>query len=123
MYVRRLVYYFIFLVSLFFEVSCGTKKTEEGRTLSHAEMVSTLMDVYLAEQKASFITAQHDSSELLFKQLNAKVFASHNIQDSVFKKSFDYYLARPKELEAIYTTLLDSLNLRERKITSTTTEQ
>ncbi|HPM30358.1 MAG TPA: DUF4296 domain-containing protein [Chryseolinea sp.] len=123
MQVKRLVYYFILLVSLFLEVSCGGKEEKSEKVLSQAEMVSTLMDIYIAEQKSTFITTKQDSSEFIFKKLNAKVLESHNVQDSVLKKSFDYYLAHPKEMEAIYTAIVDSLNLREQRITSQSTDQ
>jgi len=81
-------------------------------------MVSTLIDVYVAEQKIERLSVPRDSGEFLFKKLNAKVLEAKNVQDSVLKKSFDYYLARPKELEQIYSALVDSLNLREQRVIS-----
>jgi hypothetical protein len=41
-----------------------------------------------------------------------------NTKDSVFRKSLDYYMARPRTLEHIYTALIDSLNLREQRIST-----
>ena len=40
------------------------------------------------------------------------------MSDSVFKKSFDYYMDRPKEMELIYTALVDSLSLMEQRFDS-----
>jgi hypothetical protein len=118
MQVKRYLYYFTFLILLFEAVACEPKKEVEGRILSQHEMVNTLLDVYITEQKVTVLTLPRDSSELLFKKLNAKVLESRNVPDSVLKKSFDYYLARPKELEKIYTALVDSLNLREQRSAS-----
>jgi hypothetical protein len=103
---------------LFFGLSCGQKKESEGQILSQREMVSTLIDVYVAEQKIQALNVPRDSGEFLFKKLNAKVLESKNVQDSILKKSFDYYITHPKELEQIYSALVDSLNLREQRVTS-----
>lgn len=81
-------------------------------------MVSALLDVYVAEQKIVMLNLPRDSAEFLFKELNAKVLESKNVSDSLLKKSFDYYLANPKQLEEIYSALVDSLNLREQRSTT-----
>jgi hypothetical protein len=116
--VKRFIHYFIFFVLFFSGLSCGAKKEAQGRILSQPEMVSTLIDVYVAEQKIERLNVPRDSGEFLFKKLNAKVLEAKNVQDSVLKKSFDYYLAHPKELEQIYSALVDSLNLREQRVIS-----
>ena len=115
---KRFIHYFIFFALFFSGLSCGTKKEPEGRILSQREMVGTLIDVYIAEQKIQALNISRDSGEFLFKKMNAKVLEAKNVQDSVLKKSFDYYMARPKELEQIYSALVDSLNLREQRVTS-----
>ena len=86
--------------------------------LTRPEMVSALLDVYVAEQKIVILNLPRDSAEFLFKKLNAKVLESKNVSDSLLKKSFDYYLANPKQLEEIYSALVDSLNLREQRSTT-----
>ena len=111
-------YYFIIFLILVSNTACETKSKVEAGILSHPEMVSTLMDVYLSEQKIISLNLKRDSAEFLFKKLNAKVLESRNIQDSVFQKSYDFYLAHPKELEEIYSALVDSLNLRQQRLVS-----
>ncbi len=115
MQVKRLLYYFIFFAFLFLTTACGSKKESEKGVLTRPEMVNTLLDVYVTEQKIVMLNLPRDSAELLFKKLNAKVLESKNVSDSLLKKSFDYYLANPKELEEIYSALVDSLNLREQR--------
>ena len=44
-----------------------------------------------------------------------KVFEKAAISDSLFRKSFDYYMERPREMELIYTALVDSLQLKEQR--------
>ncbi len=115
---KRFIHYFIFCTLLFSGLSCGVKKAPEEQILSQREMVSTLIDVYIAEQKIQMLSIPRDSGEFLFRKLNTKVLEAKNVQDSVLKKSFDYYMAHPKELEQIYSALVDSLNLREQRVTS-----
>ena len=86
--------------------------------LTHPEMVKTIIDVYVAEQKVTALNLKRDSAEFIFKKLNAKVLEANHVQDSVLKKSFDYYLGHPKEMEEIYSAVVDSLNLREQRIIS-----
>jgi hypothetical protein len=116
--VKYYLYYFIFFAFLFCSTSCGTKRGREQGILSHSEMVHALMEVYITEQKVTALTLPRDSSAILFKKLNERVLDSLHVQDSVLKKSYNYYLDRPQELEDIYTALVDSLNLREQRAVS-----
>jgi hypothetical protein len=81
-------------------------------------MVHALMNVYITEQKVTALTLSRDSSAVLFKKLNERLLDSLHVQDSVLKKSYNYYLDRPLQLEQIYTALVDSLNLREQRAVS-----
>jgi hypothetical protein len=44
------------------------------------------------------------------------MFAKLGVSDSVFKRSFDYYMDRPREMEQIYAALVDSLSLKEQRL-------
>ncbi len=101
------------MVCVFFLlISCG-KEERPNDILTPAEMVSTLTALYLTEAKVGGIPVTRDSSMRIFDYFGTKTFDSLGIADSVFKKSFNYYLDRPKEMEEIYAILIDSLNLRE----------
>jgi hypothetical protein len=47
--------------------------------------------------------------------MGKKVFQNAAVSDTVFRKSFDYYMERPREMELIYTALVDTLQLREQR--------
>lgn len=91
---------------------------KDPSVLSHEEMVKILTEVYLTEQKVNRMGLPHDSAEHEFERFKRMVFGQKNISDSVFRKSFDYYMDRPKEMELIYTALVDSLSLREQRFDS-----
>lgn len=78
-------------------------------------MVSTLTDIYMVEEKVNRLGLVRDSAEKVFDSLRVRVFRNSPYPDSVFKRSLDYYTDRPKEMEMIYTALVDSLQLREQR--------
>jgi hypothetical protein len=95
--------------------SCAGEKKSSG-ILTHDQMVEVLTDIYVAEQKTSKLSLGTDSSLVVFERLKGKVFQKTGISDSIFKKSYEYYVDRPVELEHIYTALVDSLSLQEQRL-------
>lgn len=87
--------------------------------LSEPDMVKVLMEIYIGEEKISRAAIPYDSVTRLSPLLRQRILNRINIPDSVFKKSMDYYMANPKQLERIYTVLVDSLSLREQSMPAT----
>ena len=81
-------------------------------------MVKILTEIYLTEQKINRLGVSRDSGEHEFERFKKGVFERVGVSDSVFKRSFDYYMDRPKEMEMIYTALVDSLSLMEQRFDS-----
>jgi len=105
------------LVVLFLCVSCS----EGGKAddiMTKEQMVKSLMEIYLSEQKITRLALPRDSSERQFERFKQIIFERAGVSDSVFRKSFDYYMDRPKEIEMIYTALVDSLSLMEQRLES-----
>jgi hypothetical protein len=105
------------LVVFVFCLSCieGGKPDD---ILTKDQMVKALTEIYITEQKVNRLGLQRDSADRQFERFEQLVFKKVGIADSVFKKSFDYYLDRPKEMHMIYTALVDSLSLMEQRIDS-----
>jgi hypothetical protein len=96
--------------------SCGgDDRNAVQPILSHNEMVKALTEIYLAEQKVNRLGVPRDSAEREFQRFKKVIFKKVGTSDSVFKRSFDYYMDRPREMEQIYTTLVDSLSLMEQR--------
>lgn len=93
--------------------ACSIGREKHSDIMSHAEMVKTLMDIYVAEQQVARLSLTTDSATKVLYQLKSKIFEKTKVSDSVFNKSFNYYVDRPAELEEIYVTLVDSLTLKE----------
>ena len=98
--------------------SCGDSDRSKNDILTREEMVKALTEVYLAEQKVNRLGLPRDSAEREFGRFQQFVFEKIGVQDSVFKRSFNYYMDRPREMELIFTALVDSLSLMEQRIES-----
>lgn len=95
--------------------SCSKKEQAPEGILGKEEMVKTIQEVLLAEEKVNRLRLSTDSAKKVFTALREKIFEKTGVPDSVFNNSMNYYMDHPKELEQIYTALVDSLNLKEQK--------
>jgi hypothetical protein len=98
--------------------SCSDSDRNKKNILSREQMVKAMTEIYLAEQKINRLGLPRDSAESEFGRFKQLVFEKIEVQDSVFKRSFNYYMDRPKEMEFIFTALVDSLSLMEQRIES-----
>lgn len=95
-------------------VSCSSKERPAG-ILDKDQMVHALTQIYIAEEKVRRLQLSPDSAQNIFNRLQVKVLDNVGVSDSILKKSIDYYVEHPTELQAIYATLVDSLNLMEQR--------
>jgi hypothetical protein len=111
---KRAVARLSILAGLFFALMpAGCTVEKEGKdVLSEEKMIKVLMEMYIAESKASRMGIAYDSTKVIFPKFEAMVFEKMDVSDSVFKKSMQYYFAHPKRLERIYSAVVDSLNLK-----------
>ncbi len=96
-------------------VSCKKEKQPQG-ILSRPEMVDWMIDIYLAEARLQLMSLGHDSAYKLFVPFQDSLLRKKSLQDSVLKKSYQYYLDHPSELEVVYDAVIDSLSLREQRL-------
>jgi hypothetical protein len=93
--------------------SCA-EKTPEG-ILSKEEMVQVMEELYIAEEKVNHLSLSRDSSKQVATFMQSRVFENAAVDDTLFKRSFDYYMEHPRDMELIYTALVDTLQLREQR--------
>ena len=113
--IRNLVITLPCAVVISLAVACSGEKKPEG-ILSRPEMVQVLQEVYLAEEKINRLGIGRDSAKEVFAVMEKMVFEDAEVGDSVFQRSFDYYMEHPKEMELIYTALVDTLQLKEQRV-------
>jgi len=103
-------------------ISSCAKDEKPQAILSHDEMIHLLRDIYILENKAERTGVSQDSIKIVFDSLKVRLFKQKGVSDSLFKISFDYYADRPKELEEIYTVMIDSISLQEQQLEASTVQ-
>ncbi len=94
---------------------CGRNHTPSD-ILTEQEMAQLLIEIYLAEAKVLELHVSRDSAERVFVAYEQRLFEKMDVPEPKYKKSYQYYLDNPKRLERIYTAVVDSLNLREQRM-------
>ncbi len=106
-------YLFITLLVIFF-VSCRQQKEAVPADIIPIEkMVPVMIDIHLVEAAISNKNLPRDSSIVVYSLYEKDIFKKHNISDSIYRKSFNYYTARPAMMDKLYEMVVDSLSLRE----------
>lgn len=94
-------------------MSCGSRSTPAG-ILSEDQIVNVLIDIHLAEGYVTTFPIHFDSSRKLYPLLEKEVFVKHQVEDSVFKVSLEYYLRDAQKMDKIYARIIDSLSIKEK---------
>ncbi len=102
--------------------SCSKDDSREG-VLTQEQMVPIFLDIYIAEGKVNELHVKRDSALRIFEAYEQHIFDEHGISDSVYTHSLQYYYDHPDELEKIYETVLDSLNLMEKRLDESKEEE
>lgn len=77
-------------------------------------MVELLIDIHIAEGMVASFPIPYDSSRNLYPYMEREVFEKHEISDSLFLKSLQYYMLDPKKMDRLYARTIDSLNMYEK---------
>lgn len=105
----------LFLIIIFAAITgCVGKDNPPDGIMTKEQMVSFLIDLHIMEGKISVARFPNDSVKAIFPRIEEELFEKHNISDSVYFKSYQYYLNHMFDMEEIYTAVVDSLSLRER---------
>ena len=90
--------------------------------MTKQEMIDFLIDLHIIEAKISLGRIPNDSIRLFFPVIEDSLYRKHNITDSLYKESYQYYLQHIRQMEDIYSAVVDSLSLRERIYSSSANE-
>jgi Domain of unknown function (DUF4296) len=101
---------------LILTISCQEKEKETKGVLTQTELSAFLIEMYLAEARIDNIPIAKDSAIKLFLPYEEKLMKKFNLADSTLKKTYQYYLDHPKEMELVYDAVIDTLNLREQRV-------
>lgn len=94
-------------------LSCG-KKDSPGNLLNEDQMVSMLVDIHITEGFVSSFPIHYDSARVIYPYLENEVFTKHQISDTVFHQSLQYYMRDAKAMDRLYARTIDSLLVIEK---------
>lgn len=98
-------------------LSCQSENETPAGIVSKDKMISFLIDLHIAEARINDLSLRRDSAEAFFKQVEDSLYIKNGIpHDSIYQKSYEYYLRDVNGLDAIYSAVVDSLSLRERLV-------
>lgn len=109
-----MIYRFLSFLFLTLGLSCTSTSSPQG-ILDESLMASILVDIQLAEGKVSSLPISYDSSQVLYSLLEKDIFLKHEVTDSVFIESMEYYLESAEKMDQIYARVIDSLVVLETK--------
>ena len=82
--------------------------------MTKEQMVPFLIDIHIAETKIKILKLDYDSSMAFFRKLEDEIYQKHQVTDSIYLLSYNYYMDQPALLLEIYEQVIDSLSLREK---------
>ena len=94
--------------------ACTSKVEPPQDLVSPAKMSEILVDIHLLEKKISQSRVPYDSQQLMYAHFEQLVFEKHQLDSATYINSLKYYLADPALMETIYTSVVDSLTVREK---------
>ena len=95
---------------------------KEGRpddVLSQEELADLMVEFYIAEGKLNNLPIARDSAMKLFLPFEQSVMKKKKISDEVLSRTYKYYLDHPVEFEKVYDAVIDTLSLRETRVSVT----
>ena len=102
-------------IILLIGLSCQ-KPSRPTNIMSREEFSRYLVDIYLAESKLIATGFVKDSASKYFLPFEEKLLQKNGISDSLLKNTYQYYFNHPAELEDVYDSVIDTLNLRLQKV-------
>ena len=106
----------VFLVQIALACTlCGSPSKPNPKRLYTVEQVAGfLKDLYILEAKVKELRLSDDSTKKVFAIYEQQLLEKHSFDDSLYRKSFLYYLGDVKGMARIYEIIADSLSLTER---------
>jgi len=95
-------------------VACSKESKVPDWVLAKEQMVPFIIDIHIAEAKIRVLKLDYDSSLAFFRKLEDDIYQKHEITDSIYIKSFNYYMDHPDLMLEIYEQVIDSLSLQEK---------
>ena len=100
-------------------LGCGDKKAKlPAGLLPPDKITSILADIHIAESRVELMHVSPDTANVVFRRLELDIFKKHKVSEPEFTKTYNYYLEHIGALDKVYEGLVDTLTMREVRLTS-----
>lgn len=93
-------------------IACGNSN-RESVIMSEDAMTRYLIDLHIAEAQVQNLRLKKDSSDMVFGLYEKHLLETNGLTDSLFIRSYNYYLENPQLMENIYESVVDSISVRK----------
>jgi hypothetical protein len=113
---------FLVIFGLLLALLTGCDRPEDvkppAQLLTKEKMVSMLVQLHLLEAQVEASRLSIDSARSLYQSQQSLLLRKNNVPetDSVLQRSYRFYAINRKDMEEIYTAVIDSLQKREAKL-------
>ncbi len=96
--------------------ACETEEQPPSGLISEDKMASILADIHIAEARVTSLQLRSlDSSVMVFEQLQNQIWKKHQVDTTLYYKSYTFYTSNPAYLTKIYEEVEKKLEGREKK--------
>ncbi|UXX79048.1 DUF4296 domain-containing protein [Reichenbachiella carrageenanivorans] len=94
--------------------SCSSTKDQQ-EIIPSATMVELLIDIHILEARVDKLRLSNDSAYAVYNTLERELFEKRGVDKPQYEVSYQYYLSNPILLDKIYTIVVDSLNVIQKR--------
>lgn len=107
----------VLLVGLIAGLSaCDSEEEPPSDLLSEEKMADILADIHVAEARVTNMQLRSlDSSVMVFERLQDQIWKKHQVDTSLYRRSYTFYTSHPAYLSEIYDKVEKKLEAREKK--------
>ena len=97
-------------------LACDSEEKPPSDLLSEDKMADILADIHVAEARVTTMQLRSlDSSVLVFERMQEQIWKKHDVDTSLYRKSYTFYTSNPTYLTEIYDKVEQRLEEREKK--------
>jgi len=108
---------YLFILSIVLIFSCnndGLQTVDKPKNLiSQEKLAEIISDIHLAESGLQLSNLSPDSLNRMTAGYYDFIFDKHQVKQSDFEMSYNYYLGKPPEMDSIYLKVIDGLNSKD----------
>ncbi len=78
------------------------------------KMTAILIDIHLLEEKINYLRLDQDTSLMLYKAYEFDLLKKHNVDTTLYQRSYKFYASEVRHMTKIYEAVVDSLNVRHK---------